>query len=674
MSLVAISYLVAALSYLALFAFLSVGRRFDWPFNFLLVFAGLMTVWAAGLTWATNSDITFASLLLIESLHAIGGLLFLGQLIGRGNRTAWQRGFVLLPWVVLAAGGLVYWWVRSGGGVGFDALYYFVVFVSLAGLLATEQIYRNVGLLKHSVAMLVAVSFGTLFVFDLYTYSNALLAAGISEELWAARGFINALAVPVLVLAIKREPEWRGNLFVSRQVVFYTTSLVGVGVYLVLVAFGSVLIQRLGGNWGAVLRIVFLAASLVLLLLILFSQQVRRRVKVFLATHFYANRYDYREEWLRLIGRLAQDSERAPMPELCLNALVDIIESDGGVLWLRDPDDRSRWYAGAAFGERTGSNELSAEHALPDFLERTGWIVDGAEALANPTHYQNVFDADNEEVVTTGRIFVPIVFDGELSGIACLNRPAGLPTMNFEDHDLLRTVGQQLAVFLQRDRNREQLAEAREFEVFNRFTAFIMHDLKNLIAQQSLVVANAEKHKSNPEFIDDAIGTIANSVTRMNGLLEQLQGGERQGVARPVSVGDVARQAVEGAAGRVPEPTIEVQSDGHVLADADRLTAVLGHLIRNAQEASQSDGRVSLTVRAQDGVVRLEIEDDGTGMTQDFVRERLFRPFDSTKGAKGMGIGMYQARDYVRFVGGALEVDSTPGVGTLITLSFPRET
>lgn len=674
MSLVGTSYLVAALAYLALFTFLVLGRRFDWPFNYLLGFAGLMVLWAAGLSYAASGDIGFGTMVLVESLHATGGLLFLGQLIGRGERSGWRRWFAVLPWAVLPVGGLIYWRASAGGGIGFDALYYFIVFVSLAGLLASEQIYRNTGLLlKHGVATLVAVSFGTLFVFDLYTYSNALLAAGISEQLWAARGFVNALVVPVLVLAIKREPEWQGRLFVSRQVVFYTASLVGVGIYLLLVAFGSLLIQRLGGDWASVLRIVFLAASFILLLLVLFSQQVRRRAKVFLATHFYANRYDYREEWLRLIRRLAQDSERAPMPELCLNALADIIDSDGGVLWLRDREEKDRWYVAAAFGERTGNSELPDGHPLPEFLARTGWVVDGAEAVADPGHYDHAFDGGGDPVVTSGRIFVPIVLDNELSGIACLNRPAGLPTMNFEDHDLLRTVGQQLAVFLQRDRSREMLAEAREFEVFNRFTAFIMHDLKNLIAQQSLVVANAEKHKSNPEFIDDAIETIANSVRRMNGLLEQLQGDARPGVERSVSVAAVAREAVTAAAGRKPEPQLEVLADGNVRADADRLGAVLGHLIRNGQDACEQGGHVNVAVNGGDGSVELRIEDDGIGMSQAFIRDRLFRPFDSTKGAQGMGIGMYQARDYVQSLGGSLQVESTPGAGTTVTLRFPRQ-
>ncbi|MEL6447886.1 MAG: XrtA/PEP-CTERM system histidine kinase PrsK [Pseudomonadota bacterium] len=672
MTLVSAGFATAAVAYLALLAFLVLGRRFTWPFNYLIVFALMSAVWALGLWFSVGRDFGFGALILIESLQATGALMFLGQLIGRGGKTGWRRVFLLLPWTILPIGGGVYWWSQTSGSVGFESAYYFILLTSLAGLLAAEQIIRNPGLVKRGVAALVAVAFGALFVFDLYTYSNAIVLSGLSAGLWGARGFVSALIVPLIVVAIRREPDWRGNLFVSRQVVFYTASFVAVGGYLLLVAFGSVLIQRLGGEWAAVARTVFLVATLAVLVLAVFSQQLRRRAKVFLATHFYANRYDYREEWLRLIRRLAKDSERAPMPELCLDALADIVDSDGGVLWLPVSDDASRWYVAAHFGERTGAIELPAEHPLPTFMRRKAWVVDGAEAAADPGHYDDAFDTNSDAVVGAQRIFVPIVLDEELSGIAALNRPAGFPDLNFEDHDLLRTVGQQLAVFLQRDRSRELLAEAREFEVFNRFTAFIMHDLKNLIAQQSLVVENAKKHKSNPAFIEDAIATIANSVKRMNGLLAQLQGDAREGGATAVSAEAVAHAAVSAASSRPPAPELAVREDGLLRANADRLSAVLGHLLRNAQDASDKGGLVQLTVDSDETSVSIAIRDEGVGMSESFIRERLFRPFDSTKGAQGMGIGMYQARDYVQSLQGQLNVVSSPGEGTTVSLRFPK--
>ena len=97
----------------------------------------------------------------------------------------------------------------------------------------------------------------------------------------------------------------------------------------------------------------------------------------------------------------------------------------------------------------------------------------------------------------------------------------------------------------------------------------------------------------------------------------------------------------------------------------------MGHLIQNAQDATPADGEVTLTLKtAKDNVV-LFIQDTGSGMTEDFIRTRLFKPFESTKGLTGMGIGAYQAREYVRQIGGTMDVTSQPDLGSCFTLRFP---
>ncbi len=667
--------MAAALAHLGLALTLVVARRTTWPLNYLLASSLILALWGVLMAFAVSGQLSLSQIIAIDAIHAFAALLFLGQVIQRNNNEGWRRWFGLLPWLTIPVAGLVYWSSTNGQETSLQAAYYFTVAFSLGGLLAVEQIYRNAGLLKRRVVSLIAVAFGVIFVFDLFTYSNAILLGGINEHMWAARGFVNALAVALLLLALRRDPDWQSGLFISRHVVFYSASLVGVGLYLVLVAFGGVLLQEFGGEWGGVLQVLFFVASLVLLALVLFSQQLRRRAKVFLATHFYANRYDYREEWLKLTRRLAQDSARAPMPVLCLDALADIINSDGGALWLRDSQNERHFRVSATFGDFAKTTALDANHPLVAFMQETGWVVDGREAESDPEHYRNLFSPSTDPLVTSDHIFVPLVLDRQLTGIAGLVRPAGMPSMNFEDHDLLRTVGQQLAVFLQRDRNRELLAEARQFEVFNKFTAFIMHDLKNLIAQQSLVVSNAEKHKSNPEFIDDAIETIANSVKRMNKLLAQLQGDPVSATERPVLVREIVGRAVADCGSRKPIPSIVGDCPDKVLADPDKLSAIFGHLIRNAQDASRADHDViTVTVSCDGEHVAAEISDEGTGMSDEFISERLFRPFDSTKGAQGMGIGMYQARDYVQQLGGKLAVASTVGAGTTITVRLPRST
>ena len=160
-----------------------------------------------------------------------------------------------------------------------------------------------------------------------------------------------------------------------------------------------------------------------------------------------------------------------------------------------------------------------------------------------------------------------------------------------------------------------------------------MHDLNNLIAQQSMVVKNAEKFRDNPKFIDDTIDTIAHSVSRMRRLMGQLTSLTKTPKSSRVNLADVLGSAVETSMTREPRPELTVADDALIVtADADRLTLVFEHLIRNAQEATDSDGSVQIEARKEKDSAAIVITDTGCGMTPEFVSERLFRPFDSTKG------------------------------------------
>ena len=267
---------------------------------------------------------------------------------------------------------------------------------------------------------------------------------------------------------------------------------------------------------------------------------------------------------------------------------------------------------------------------------------------------------------------MPLLLPDSLLGFIVLEKPHAPHRLTWEDTDLLRIVGKQVAGFLAQDMAAQSLLEARQFQAYNRLTTFIMHDLKNLIAQQSLVVKNAAKYKHDPKFVEDAIATIDNSVQRMNRLLSELNRGESEGSASRVELNRLLRQVVESCGHRLPKASFETDIDDlHVMARENRLATIVGHLIRNAQEATPKDGKVVVRLCMGEGNAVVEIKDTGEGMDAAFVRERLFKPFDTTKGSKGMGIGVYQAREVVRMTGGELLVASTPGEGTCIRIVLP---
>ena len=237
---------------------------------------------------------------------------------------------------------------------------------------------------------------------------------------------------------------------------------------------------------------------------------------------------------------------------------------------------------------------------------------------------------------------------------------------NWEDSDLVKTAGRQVAVHLAQLEASQGLAEAKQFEARNRMSSYVMHDLKNLIAQLSLVVTNAGKHKNNPRFMEDAIATVDHSVQKMNRLLEHLRSDSTQTQeTESIELCATLQEVVQMMSSGKPVPTLDCQArDINILADRDRFGAIIGHLIRNAQDATADDGRVIVRLFRRNVRVTIEIQDSGCGMDSDFIKDRLFRPFDSTKGKAGMGIGVYETRDYIHKLGGDFEVISRVGEGT----------
>jgi putative PEP-CTERM system histidine kinase len=545
--------------------------------------------------------------------------------------------------------------------------------LSLVSLILLEQVYRNSSAASRGPLKYFTIGVGVLFVYDLFLYSQAELLRGVSADAWHARGILNALAVPLIAIAARSNPDWSVVVFVSRQVVFHTATFLAVGIYLVVMAIGGYYVREIGGTWGRVGQIIFFAGAAVVLVTLVASTTLRRHAQVLINKHFYRNKYDYRVEWLRFIGTLSS-LEEEDVRRTAVRATAQIFASPGGVLFLRDESQR-RFEPHAAWPMRLdsvpGLQTLAAQDDLPQFLDRKQWIVDVKEYRRAPELYDNIslpgWLLANEHL----RIVAPLLQLERLVGLLVLYDPPPPFELNYEDRDLLKTVGRHVATHIAQADADRKLAESRQFEAYNRLTAFMMHDLKNSVAQLKLIVANSARHRHNPEFIDDAIGTIANTVERMTKLIEQLRGSASADRLRVVELGTLAREALARCQSRLPAPRLQVDSTASVRADPERLATVIEHIIRNAQDATDPAGSIAVSVQRAGDHLKLSVVDTGSGMDADFVRERLFRPFDSTKGAKGMGIGAYQVREYIRQLGGDVEVQSSPGQGTCFTVSLP---
>lgn len=546
--------------------------------------------------------------------------------------------------------------------------------IALLGLVLLEHIYRNAGSMARRGLRYLVFGVGGLFAYDLFMGSQAELLRTLGADVWSARGIVNALLVSLIGVAVSRNPQWSLDIFVSRQVVLYSGTFVLVGAYMLLMALGGYYVRVVAGTWGGVAQIIFLAGAGIVLASLVFSGSVRAWIKVFLSKHFYRYKYDYRLEWLRFIQTLSS-TEQGDVGRTALRAVAQIFSSPAGILFTVDHSGH-RFVPAAAWPFDLDSvaqlEEIRADHDLVRFLSRREWIIDLREYRAAPDVYENIELPAWVDANAAIRIISPLLALSRLVGFIVLYEPPSPFRLTFEDRDLLKTVGRHVATHLAQHEADKQLAESRQFDVYNQLTAFMMHDLKNSVAQLQLLVGNAARHKHNPAFIDDAISTIANTVERMRRLTEQLREKAVSGSARSTDLSALTRGAVARCSARKPVPSLEADATPALVhADPDKLTSVLEHVIRNAQDATPESGSVTVRLRREAATAVIEITDTGCGMDPEFVRGRLFRPFDTTKGSKGMGIGAYQAREYVRMLRGDVQVRSAPGRGTTFSISLP---
>ncbi len=641
------------------------------------------TIWATVVASATATGQPPANLVLTSEL--LRNTLWLGFLLQmlslRSDDTPWRlRGRHWLPWLAAFLVGASVLLIAQPlqpldpmGPLSLELQYETTLILwllmSLTGLVLLEQLFRNGSSTERWALKHLCIGLGAMFAYDFFMYAEALLFRQLDADLWQARGLVTAVVTPLFAISMARNSSWHHRVTISRQVVFHTVTLMGAGLYLLGMALIGYIIRFMGGTWGHVLQVGFLAGAGVLLATVLFSGKVRAQLGVLLSKHFFSYRYDYREEWLKFTGALtALDQE---VPAGIVRTLAELVDSPAGLLWARGDEGRMHLVANWEMPPPPVNDQQLAQ--LASWLARTDWVIDLREWHRTPDVYNDLELPQWIQADPSLWLIVPLVFQERLEGILLLRKSPLKAGINWEDRDLLKTAGRQAASHLAQHLASKALVEARQFEAFNRLSAYVVHDLKNILAQQSLMVANAAKHRHNPAFIDDMIATVENSVARMQRLMEQMRSGLREAPPEPVDLAEVLREVVAARNGGQPAPTAQLdKGDCRVIADRERLFTVFNHLVQNAQEATPPDGTVTVRMKPDEDVVVVEVEDTGCGMSEEFMRNSLFQAFESTKGLTGMGIGAFESREYVRHLGGDIQANSEPGAGSLFRVTLPR--
>lgn len=602
---------------------------------------------------------------LVEAARNLAWLGFVAALVERApgqilrsTRILWIGVAVLITLRILAE-------LTLGGHVSLglsliEAIAFLVLIHNLYGLAAPSSRW---GL------RLLAIALAAMLGYALNLYTLGWLNGRLPYDLIAARGIVMLLILPLFVLASRRNRGW--SLRLSRAAAFQTLSLGMIGGYLVIMTIMARALAMIGGEAARLAQISLVVTMVLAAALAITSGRVRGQVRVAVLKHFFQHRYDYRSEWLRLIATLGGGGPEAmPLPERVIEAVANIVDSPAGVLLARDGDGPLR--AIARWNWTGDMPVVENVQSLVDYCETHSRILDlaglreGRESRAGEAAATPPALVDDRR----GWLAVPLLLETRLIGLVLVAPARAARSLDWEDFDLLRIAGRQAASHLAERQLVAELSEARRFEEFNRRFAFILHDVKNLVSQLSLLARNAERHAENPEFRADMIVTLNNSTTKMRELLARISQDHRSalGEAEAIELRPLLERIATARRGR---HAVEVEGPFvDALADVLGLEQAIGHLVDNAIEASPANEPVRITVAGGKDRAVVTIADRGQGMDDAFIRDRLFAPFSSTK-PSGFGIGAYEARALVTTMGGRLEVASRRGEGTIFTLSLP---
>jgi hypothetical protein len=504
---------------------------------------------------------------------------------------------------------------------------------------------------------------GILLTMYLVYFSQGLLHRSLDMSLLPARSISLMAAIAFMAFSHFRRGE-AARIQVSREFAFRSLVVLAVGGYLFgLGVLGEGLRFLDPGLQRTLLTVAGLAGGVGIIIVFL-SEGMRRKIKVSLHKNFYQNKYNYRDQWLQFTRRIGTARNQEELHQAILTVIGETFAVQDTILYLRDPDGDAFW-AIAAHGATLPPEPFTSDNPLLRYLAGREWIFSSRDE--NPQIWR-----ENRSFLEDGGIsfIIPLHFDRNLEGFILLGQPVNRrEDYTYEDFDLMKLLAAQAASTILSLRLADQLAGSRELAAIGKVSAFVLHDLKNLVSSLALVVENARHCLDDEDFRADMLLTLNSNVVQMRNLIGRLQDLEEKPTL-DLQAGDLAAVVREGAR-LAGDRGIEI-TGGPVPAhfDPEEMRKVALNLLLNAREAGNGQA-VQVEVGGNERVY-FRVRDKGSGMSEEFIRRRLFRPFETTK-RKGFGIGLYQCKHIVEAHGGTIEVNSTPGYGSEFTVWLPAE-
>ncbi len=601
----------------------------------------------------------------LDLLRAAAWYGFVLRLYSRsfGGKRGHTSTFAIAGGIAVLLSGLVLLFDRAGpdsvslwsGGIMMRLL------LAISQLLLLENLYVNTPADARWHINLVCVALGGVCVYDVVLSADSVLFRRLSPALLDGRVAAMVLVTPLLVLAGLRNRQWKLDIHMSRAAAFHSATLVASGIFLLALAAAGEMFRHFAASWGGVAETSLIFAGITTVAVLLTSGSARSQINTLLVTHFFPQRYDYRHEWLRCIDTLSEttDTYNALHTRL-IRTVAQIVDSPGGMLFLQEGDG---FHWAGSWNMPAATLSIPANHALLPLF------ASGDTTIELDRHRQGMRLPDE---LARAWLAIPLGHRGLLTGFVLVARSRAPFRLDAEVAGLLRIVGREVAAYIAEHRATQSLLETRQLRDYSKRFAFVAHDIKNVSGQLSLLLSNAKQHMQNPEFQHDLLATVEASVHKIGMLLKRLQpsmSAATRSVIAPVEQLDTILERYQ----RARRVTIELESDGRtgeVVMDGGAFEAVVTHLLDNAVEAAGAASPIHLQVRHDVRRMLIDIVDSGPGMAPDFVRDRLFQPFTTSK-LEGSGIGAFQARELLREAGGDLIVLSAPGQGTTMRLLMP---
>jgi hypothetical protein len=545
--------------------------------------------------------------------------------------------------------------------------YYF--YLALMACLVTalfhlERTLVSLPRLERLRVKLEIVGAGLIMVMLGIYYSQALFYRSLDMNLVPVRSLVLAIGVS-LIGASRLRGGVVAKVRVSRDMAYRSLVILAISIYLVGIGLLGEGMRYLDVSKQRAMFVSVAVLSGLAVVLMLLSEKLRRKAKVFLHKHFYRHRYDYRKEWRRFTGHLSSARTVDALQQGILSFYCDTFACGVAALYLRDNElGDYRFAAGYQIENEGMARKFARNSPFAAFLTHRDWVFNVADDNSADLSSAVLFCQEYDFTLA-----VPLLFEKSLEGFIFLGRPTNPnEQLNYEDFDLMKMLSRQATSTLLSLKLSAQLSSAQEMAAMGRVSTFVIHDLKNLASNLALVTENAADYLDDPDFQRDMLETLTGTVGSMKGLIARLRNvvTSKELMLAPTDLLQLAEQGVRLAG------SLRVAVTGEPVVtqvDAGEIQKVVQNLLINAREASGNDGMIDFEV-GQAGEAYLKVSDSGCGMSEEFMRERLFQPFQTTK-ANGFGIGLYQCKNIIEAHGGRIEVDSRAGEGTTFTVWLP---